>query len=109
MMYSKELDVFIMTDPDNPDFLITSDNVSYRQDEAVLLARETPTDLAIIHNVKKIFDGEFCDIDKHLEDNWVKEPECIKALWKSRLDGPPKHTPKTKRTKPIESIQEKLL
>lgn len=85
-MYCKELDVFFKEK--NEFELVSSDGVTYHKEESIKLARENPEDLKAIHNVKKIFDGEYIKPPKNPE-SWSKESRAITALWNSRLYGVP--------------------
>jgi hypothetical protein len=103
-MYSKDLNVYIRER--NERQLETSDGVIYDKREAVLLARESSDDLRTIHQVKKLFDGEVVGPPANPEA-WNSETGAIRALWKSRLYGPPRRS-KPSRPKDTSAIQTKL-
>ena len=87
-MYCDELNCFIFQDSGNPENFITSDGVTYSQDEAIRLARESVEDLRAIHKAKKFFKGVE-ETRKPTGNEWVKESPAVTALWKSRIFGPP--------------------
>lgn len=104
-MYSKELGVYIKER--NERQLETSDGVIYDKREAVLLARESPEDLRTIHHVKKLFDGEVIEPPANPEA-WNSETGAVRALWKSRLYGPPSRRKRDLKRKNSTVIQTKL-
>lgn len=88
--------------------IISTDNVIYEKREAVLLSRESWDDIKEIHKVKKLFDGEAIEPPKNPEE-WNTETGAIKALWKSRLKGPPKNRGKSKKVVAKSKKEQKII